>query len=230
MKIESIPIQFIVPGEERFRITYGDPPERLLESVKKIGVLNPPWVKPVRGSKEKFETVLGYSRVRAARENGLASLSCRVIDEDIPEKDLLLANIFDNISQRELNPIDQALALKKSLSYFEKERVVSEIMPAIGLAPSLQAMERLIRLLELPEPFLREVAGGGIPPSNAFKLMRLTREEQLALFDLFQKLRLGFNFQKEFIENFYECSRRDGIPIQTILENENFSRIIQNKN
>ena len=107
-----------MPGDEPFRITFGEVPKRLIASIEAVGILNPLLVRPHPHNPEKFQVVLGYSRFNAARMLKISVLPCYVTERDFPEKDLLLANIYDNLSQRDLNPIEQAIALKKALSEF----------------------------------------------------------------------------------------------------------------
>ena len=226
MRFEEIQAGFLTPGEEEFRISFGPPPERLVLSVRSAGIINPVWVRKRQGQKDSFEIVLGYSRFLAAKSLGIPLLPCRIIEEQIPDRDLLISNIYDNLSHRELNPVEQALSLKKCLRYIERKKVISEIMPCLGLGPSEQIMERLMRLLELPEPIILSIAKGEIPVSNAFQFLRLEREEQEAILSLFKTLKLGVNLQKEFMENLFECSRRDHVSIHILLVKEPFAGII----
>ena len=228
MRFEEISAGFITPGEEEFRISFGPPPERLVLSVRSVGIINPVWVRQRKEKKEMFEIVLGYSRFHAAKSLGLSPLPCRIIEHEIPDRDLLIFNIYDNLSHRELNPIEKALSLKKCLRYYEKKKVVSEIMPCLGLKSSEHILERLIGILELPESILLSIAKSEIDFSNALSFLRLEKEEQEAILSLFKTLRLGVNLQKEFMENLFECSRRDHVPIHVLLEKEPFAGIINN--
>jgi len=228
MKYEQIPKEKIHCKGERFRISLGKYPKRLFRSVKKLGILNPLWVMPKKEDKS-HELVLGYSRFYAACDLGMTPLPCHILEKETSEGDIHLANIYDNLSHRELNPMEQAIALKKSLHYFGREKVISEIMPALGMGKSDHALERALSLLDLAEQIREAVAKDQISLANAYSLLPLSPREQTALFRLFSRLRLGVNLQKEFIENLSECSRRDGIPIYELVQRENLSAILESE-
>lgn len=225
MKFEKLPISSILDKDESFRIGYGPPSKRLAQSILKVGIINPVWVRADTNSTGRFRLVSGYSRFHVAKINNISPLPCLVIEEDIPDSDILLANIYDNLSHGELNPVEKALALKKSVTLLGKARVIEEIMPSLELAPSKEILEKTIRILELEGSILSAIAKGSISPSNAFALLSFQKEEQGAVFHVFQSLKLGVNLQKEFMENLFECSRRDGISVDNILESNNLKSI-----
>lgn len=229
MRFEKLPISAVISGDESFRVGYGSPTPNLEASIIKAGIINPVWVRPAAESKGKFQLVLGYSRFFAARTNNISPLPCLVIDEEIPDQDLLLANIYDNLSHRELNPVEKALALNKSMRLLGKSRTTLEIMPALQLASSEDILDKTVRILDMEEPILSAIAKGAISASNAFALLNLEKDEQGAVFLVFRDLRLGVNLQKEFMENLFECSRRQGISVNNLLERENLKTILSDK-
>lgn len=227
--LTKIALTKVSPERETFRISYGPPPDALVHSIQNVGILNPPWLRPLEDEASDYETVLGYSRIRVARLLGTESLLCRIVGEGVSDKELLFQNIHDNASHRELNPVEQSLALKKSLRYFERDKVITQIMPVLGLGSSRQVFERYIGFSDLPSPLLESLASGRIPPMNAISLLRLETGEQLSLHALFETLKIGVNLQKEFIENLYECSRRDDLSIVEILKSPPLPEIINDR-
>jgi ParB/RepB/Spo0J family partition protein len=226
MRFEKLPISAIASCGEVFRISYGSPSRELEESVKRTNILNPVWARDVPESVGNFQLVLGYSRFLAAQKNNISPVPCLVINGDTSDHDLLLANIYDNLSHRELNPVEKALALKKSLNMLGEDRTIGEIMPALGFGPSGEIMHKMIRILDLESGILSFIAKGSIPPSNAYALLNFEKDEQHSVFDIIQTLKLGVNLQKEFMENLFECSRREGISAGKLLERANFQTIL----
>ena len=215
---------------DKFRITSGDPPERLVQSVGAVGVINPPWVRKTEDSSlinEKYEIIFGYSRFDAAVKAGYKSLCFTSTGSHISDKDILLINIYDNLSQRDLNPVETALCLSKSVEYLSEQKVITELMPALGMNPSRQRLRQFTGILDLPRSIQKHVAEGNISQANAFYMQKMERREQRAVFDLFKKLQTGVNLQKEFLENLFEISRRDRISINDLLEKPELDAILQ---
>ena len=126
--ITNIPFENIITSDESYRISFGDPPQRLICSIQKTSILQPLWAKP---NNNKYSIVLGYKRILAAQCLNMAYIPCLIVDDSLSDADLLLANIYDNLSSRELAPLEAALALKKSDAILGRENTLSEIMPAL---------------------------------------------------------------------------------------------------
>jgi len=230
MRWEKIDIGFLCAGDEAFRISKGRVPERLLSSIAKVGILHPIWVKSNTEGNVSFLVILGYSRFDAARDTGIQSIPCLIVDETFSDADLLLANIYDNLSTRELNILEQATALKKSEHYLGREKTLIEIMPAIGLKPSTHLLERMLDLLALPLPVQDAVAQGEMSSTYALFLTRLEESEQLAFLSVVKKLKPGVNLQREFLERLYECARGGGKSILELLEKPPLREILTDTN
>ena len=229
MRWEKIDIGFLCAGDEAFRISTGIVPERLLSSIAKVGILHPIWVKSFAEGSVSYLVVLGYSRFDAARSIGIESIPCLVVDETTSDADLFLANIYDNLSSRELNILEQATALKKSEHYLGREKTLTDIMPAIGLKPSPRLLERMLDLLALPAPVQDAISQGDISSTCALFLPRLEENEQLAFLSVVKKLKPGVNVQREFLEYLNECARRGEESILELLEKPPLKEILSDE-
>lgn len=220
----NIPIENCTVSNEAYRISFGEPPQRLISSIQKIGVLQPLWAKKRTG--DNYQIVLGYKRFHAARIAGVSSLPCLITDDSLSDANLLMANIYDNLSSRELAPLETALALKISDSILGRERTLSEIMPTLGMKSSVLLLERMIQILSLPKEILNMIHQNTLTPTNAFVLLSLESPEQQALCRVFESLKPGTNLQRELSENIIECSRRDGVSIWEIIQRSPLSDIL----
>ena len=73
-------------------------------------LVNPPVVKKIKGG--RYQVVAGERRVRAAQLAGWNSITCQVKDLDAHTAHQL--RVVENLHRRDLNPFDQATALKIS--------------------------------------------------------------------------------------------------------------------
>lgn len=225
--ITNIPFENIITSDESYRISFGDPPQRLICSIQKTSILQPLWAKP---NNNKYSIVLGYKRILAAQCLNMAYIPCLIVDDSLSDADLLLANIYDNLSSRELAPLEAALALKKSDAILGRENTLSEIMPALGLKPSASLLQRMIQLPNLPNQIINLIHHNSLTPTNALILLALEPSEQQALCKMLENLRPGTNLQKELLGNIIECSQRDAISISEILQRSPLGDILSDEN
>lgn len=139
----------------------------LVESIRQHGILQPIVVRPV-GQRGRYEVVMGFRRMAAARRLGLETVPC-VIDER-PQDDQILRQVAENVDRRAMNPIDVALALQAYLDAhpgMQKQQLAASL-GRTGRAGSVWIANKLA-LLRLEEPIREKVASGEIPEHVAIK-------------------------------------------------------------
>ena len=86
----------------------------LVESVKRIGVIEPPVARAtVEG---KFEIVCGHRRVLAARKAELKSVLVDV--RKLDDEEVLQIQLMENIHRKDLSDFEKAMFLKKMIDKF----------------------------------------------------------------------------------------------------------------
>lgn len=138
----------------------------LTESIKKHGVITPLVVTP--DSDGRYMIIAGERRYRAAKEAGLISVPVFVRECSEIEVDEL--SLIENIQRENLNPIEEAIAIKKLMNDYgyTQERVAERI----GRARPTVA--NLMRLIDLSEPVKRLVADGRLSAGHARCLAVIT--------------------------------------------------------
>ena len=138
----------------------------LTESIKKHGVITPLVVTP--DSDGRYMIIAGERRYRAAKEAGLISVPVFVRECSEIEVDEL--SLIENIQRENLNPIEEAIAIKKLMNDYgyTQERVAERI----GRARPTVA--NLLRLIDLSEPVKRLVADGRLSAGHARCLAVIT--------------------------------------------------------
>ena len=136
------------------------------ESIKKHGVITPLVVTP--DSDGRYMIIAGERRYRAAKEAGLISVPVFVRECSEIEVDEL--SLIENIQRENLNPIEEAIAIKKLMNDYgyTQERVAERI----GRARPTVA--NLLRLIDLSEPVKRLVADGRLSAGHARCLAVIT--------------------------------------------------------
>ena len=184
------PIFNIVPMENHpFQVKDDEEMERLMESIREYGVLNPIIVRFRDGY---YEIVSGHRRFEACRR--LKKQDIPVIVRDLSDDEAILTMVDSNLHREKLLPSEKAFAYKMKLDVLKKQGQRTDLTSA-QVAPKLRsdeliaeeagesraAIQRFVRLTNLIKPLLDMVDAGKIALTPAEKLSYLKKEEQETL-------------------------------------------------
>ncbi|WP_136247224.1 ParB/RepB/Spo0J family partition protein [Halomonas borealis] len=144
--------------------------EELADSIRAQGVMQPIVVRPA--GEARYEIIAGERRWRAAQ---LAELDVipAVIREVTDEVALALA-LIENIQRENLNPIEEALALKRLLDEFE----LTQQQAADAVGRSRAQVANLLRLLALDPEVQTLLERGDLDMGHARALLALSGPKQ----------------------------------------------------
>lgn len=149
--------------------------EGLISSIKEKGVVQPVLVRgqsaEVAGSGE-YELIAGERRLRAAREAGLERIPA--IIREVSEGEMLEISLLENIQREDLNPVEEAEALRRLMEEFELTQ--EELARRLGKERSTIA--NTLRLLKLSLEVKEEVREGAISAGHARALLALPSDKQ----------------------------------------------------
>lgn len=176
-RLRQLPLEAIRPG--RYQPRTGMDPERLAEladSIRAQGVVQPIVVRPLQnaGDGAEYELIAGERRWRAAAKAGLETIPAVV--RDVPDEVTLAMALIENIQRENLNPIEEAGALRRLVDEFE----LTHEQVSRNVGRSRTAVTNLLRLLELA-PGVRELVDQRkLDMGHARALLGLGRDDQLA--------------------------------------------------
>ena len=142
--------------------------QTLADSIREAGVLQPLLVVERNG---RYQIVAGERRFRAARIAGLDRVPCIV--RDFSEEEQLEAALIENIQREDLNPIEEAAAVKQ----FMDTCGYTQEQAAKKLGKSRPAVANLLRLLTLPESIRQDVIAGRLTAGHARVLAGLENDQ-----------------------------------------------------
>lgn len=148
--------------------------EELAESIRAVGILHPPLVRPLPIS-NSYELISGERRFRAAQLAALSTIPVyiRKTNYSISAQ----AALIENIQRVDLNPLEIANALKRLMIEFGFTQ--DHLAKQIGKKRSTIA--NYLRLLTLPQPIQESVAKGCISMGHAKAILALDQEGKQAL-------------------------------------------------
>ena len=143
--------------------------EELALSIAEVGIVQPVIVRPVDGG---YELIAGERRWRAAQKAGYTAIPALVRHaSDVESLELAL---IENVVRQDLNPVDEAFALKVLL---EDLGVTQEDLAA-RVGKSRSAIANKVRLLDLPAVVQDSLARGVISEGHGRALLGLKGQAQ----------------------------------------------------
>lgn len=220
----TVDISAIDLNDRTYEISSGGNKEALTNSLQFAGLLHPVWLAP-KGS--HYLIVSGFARVRFGLEQGWETIAAMVLSDDFSELELAQLAVLDNLSNRTLNPLEEARAINILRHFGPMEN---------GTSPGEQIARRLglfrtntNYILQMPPITQNAIAEGQVSLSVLHDLALFADDEIVARFtDIFVKGKVGLNRQREFIRLVYELGRIQSIDAGSVFELPEFKAIWQN--
>jgi ParB family chromosome partitioning protein len=165
----EIPVDAIDPNPDQPRRVFdADQLERLADSIRQHGVLQPVVVQKVG---ERYQLLVGERRWRATQQAGLDTIP--VVVADVDPSDRLELALIENVQRHDLNPIELAQAFS---TLANAGKTQEDIGRRVSLDRSTVANH--IRLLELPRELQADVESGTLSVGHAKALLQVTNPER----------------------------------------------------
>lgn len=216
----------IEEGPGPYTISYGFSLDLLCESIREVGVINPPWVS--RREEGGFDVVSGHRRILALKALGQLKVICKDVTSALPSpRERFLANFYENLATRKFNEIEKAMILDKLQHYVTEEEILASFMPLLSLPSHRGTFELYLKVITSGQEFQCAVASEELSMKGAKALFELDRGARKVLFQWISGLKLNFNQQSNFIEYVQDISKREGMTIAEVLSEEPFSKILK---
>lgn len=138
---------------------------RLTESIKKYGVIQPVTVRLVNG--KTYELVAGERRLRAARAAGLKTIPAVFIDADEEESSVI--SFIENLQRKTLSYMEEAEGYKALTDDFGMD--IDEISAKTGVSCSL--ITNRLKILELPEEALKIISENSLSEQHVKPVLKI---------------------------------------------------------
>jgi len=170
-ELKELPIEFLQRGKyQPRRDMHSEALEELAESIKAQGVMQPIVVRPVGDG--RYEIIAGERRWRASQQAGMDTIPAVI--RDVPDETAIALALIENIQREDLNPVEEAMALKRFQDEFELTQ--QEVADAVG--KSRTAVTNLMRLLNLSDEVRTLLERGDLEMGHARCLLTLESAAQ----------------------------------------------------
>ena len=168
----KIDISKIYPNKKQPRKNFEEKEiAELSESIKNQGLIQPIVVRETSGG--MYEIIAGERRWRAAQIAGLDSIPSLV--RVISDEAAIAMSLIENIQREDLNPIEEALALKRLQDEFKLTQ--QEVANAVGR--SRTAVTNLMRLVGLHADVQKMLQTGLLEMGHARAILTLSDTKQV---------------------------------------------------
>ena len=204
----TLPIEKLQRGEYQPRTNMDqDSLEELAASIQAQGIIQPILVRPV--SDDKYEIIAGERRWRAAQIAQLEEVP--VLVRNIPDEATLAVALIENIQRENLNPVEEAVGLKRLADEFELTH--EEMAKSVGR--SRAAVTNLLRLLSLSRGARQLLEYGKIEMGHARALLGLPTEQQdFAAAEVYSK-RLSVRQTEALVRTYVQPKKKKSAPKKT---------------
>jgi len=223
---EYVNLGLINFSDTRYRISTEKNIDTLAESINTVGLIHPPVLKE-RGS--EFLTICGFRRIEAYRFLEQTFIRARIIENSESELDCVKLAIADNSLQRSLNLIEESRCLRLLSGLLNEKVRLTSTAAALNLAKTASGIDKLIKIASLPEHIQDCILKNNISPATALEIGGFENTISITFTNLFDILKPSLNKQREIITLSREISLRDGVPINTLLNTEKLTCIINDE-
>ncbi|MBL4819835.1 MAG: ParB/RepB/Spo0J family partition protein [Gammaproteobacteria bacterium] len=169
--LKNIPIDLIQPGRYQPRTNMHEAAlEELANSIRQQGVMQPIVLRSISSS--RYEIVAGERRWRASQLAELHTIPA--IIKEVSDESAIAMSLIENIQRENLNPIEEAMALKRLQDEFQLTQ--QEVAEAVG--KSRATVTNLIRLIGLSPDVRRMLEHGDLEMGHARAMLSLPDIQQ----------------------------------------------------
>ena len=201
-RLKNIPIDLIQRGKYQPRVEMNEAAlEDLAASIKAQGVMQPIVIRSIAA--QKYEIIAGERRWRASQIAGLSSIPAVV--RQVSDEAAIAMSLIENIQRENLNPIEEAMALKRLQDEFELTQ--QEVASAVG--KSRAAVTNLMRLIGLHVDVQKMLQVGKLEMGHARALLTLPDTKQVEFAKLVANKGLSVRQTESLVRNVNTGSELD---------------------
>ncbi len=228
MPIKEILLEEINVEDETFRISEELDSEAMADSLRKIGQLNPVLLLDRRAGKA---VLCGFRRVRAMRRLGAKHILAAILSEESCNALRALSfALWDNLSHRQLAPLEKARALSKlrTVGGVPDDDLIETYLPLLGLKPHESVLRTYISLNDISASLRQCLAEGRLAHASAEYLAGMPSEVQNGIASFMGRVRLSASLQKKTLVLLEELSIMGGTRLDAPLDSREIRDILDN--
>ncbi len=212
MVLKEINISDIDIFNPRFLIPYSKIAAELFNSIKDIGIINPPIV--INNDKE-YLILTGFKRISISEELGLNTVFCRVVSKNELSFDQCIKIIYEDNKDR-YTDIEIGELCRK---HIDNGNDVKQFLKLIDYPTTEKNIQRFTYLSNIDSRIRNYYLDEKLNPEQCFFLSQIDTEDALLLLNkVIVPFRFNTNETREFLSELKDIYIRDDKPISQIVE------------
>ncbi len=211
----QIPLRALILEPAPYRITTESSLETLIASIKEVGLLQPI---TVCRQETGYVVLAGHRRAEACTQLGYDFIAARILPAEVSHVERAVVAVADNCSQRRLNLVEQARAVAVLEKATGDAGGIEALAARAGMKINTEMIVKLKQVAEMVPAMQNALLAGTISLPIALRLAEKDSTTAVLLTDLFSKMGIGLNRQRQILAWLEEISARDKITIAAILD------------
>jgi ParB-like chromosome segregation protein Spo0J len=227
MILKQMPLDKISFENQAFRISEGLDSEPVLNSIREVGQLNPVILLDLQ---PQMAIVCGFRRLHALKQLDRTEVLAWILStEDHSTSAAFLLALWDNLSHRQLSPLEKARTLfkLKDMCGMPNEELVRIYLPVLGLAPNENVLHSHLLLNGLHQDLRRCLAEGKLTQHSAEFLAEMQVPVQTSIAALMNRVRWSASLQKKALQLLDELRTADGSTLDAPLKRPQVRAILE---
>ena len=213
MVLKEINISDIDISNPKFIVPYKQISPELVNSIKDIGIINPPIV--IKNDKE-YLILTGFKRISISEELGLNTVFCRVVSKNEISFDQCIKIIYEDNKDR-YTDIEIGELCRK---HIDNGNDVKQFLKLIDYPTTEKNIQRFTYLSNIDSRIRNYYLDEKLNPEQCFFLSQIDTEDALLLLNkVIVPFRFNTNETREFLSELKDIYIRDDKPISQIVEN-----------
>jgi len=221
--VRPVSLDQIETTDQTFKISTTTDKTELALSISAIGLLQPP---VLIENGPRFTIVCGFRRIDACDKLRFPNLPARILDPDCSSIECVQIAIADNTFQRPLNVVEQSRAFALIQQFADPSASWIRIAETVGLPASPAAMDRIMPVAQMPPALRESILSGRLALPVALQINRLPTADTMALGNFFDTITTGLNVQRELLDLIVDISRRDGVSVAGLVQQDDVVGIL----
>lgn len=221
---ESVRIDTINTDDTFYRVTTNNGIEDLSTSIKSIGLLQPPIL--IKKNKT-YHIISGFRRIDALRSLDYSNVDAWILD-DTEDIDAIRIAISENSYQRALNIIEKAQSVRLLSTCIHHRNELLKMTNSVNIPCDAEFLSKLLKIAHLNKPIQEGILHGYVSMSVGLYIGDYDDTVSNLYMNIFKKLTLGLNRQRELISLVNEISKRDDVDPVRLLKDSIFREVMGN--
>ncbi|MEM7009695.1 MAG: ParB/RepB/Spo0J family partition protein [Thermodesulfobacteriota bacterium] len=198
-------MSFIDFNDHTFLVGYKQEIQSLADSIKGIGLLNPPIL---RQKAEKYQIITGWKRLFACQDLGFDAVSCSVYETtDLEDDDSLRIIYSDNEYRLSDLEIAELIGLHKSLCELDDNEIISNVLPIYNIPPNRKHLDKYLAMSSLENDIKTAFYQDKITIEQCLMLSELNSESRTNILEkILLKYKLNNNESRQVIQHISELA------------------------